>query len=333
MSTCRVRSDLVPKAFEAVKVRALFVSDVHLGTRGCQAELLLEFLNYYHSDQIYLVGDIIDGWRLKSRWYWPRSHNSLVAAVLAKVRAGARVLYIPGNHDSFLRGWRGTSLAGIEVVDESIHYAADGRRYLVLHGDRFDLVATYARWLALLGDAAYAAALAANTWFNRARRGRGLPYWSLSAWAKLKVKNVVNFIGDFESLVAAEARRLDVQGVICGYIHHATMHDGFGVRYINTGDWVESCTAVVEHFDGRFEIVRWPDPIRDGRLKAETVRLGAAPCSGRAIWKDLAAAGLGPAADTLVDERAAIAEEWSCRRSKVSCLNSGMELGLHQRPR
>jgi hypothetical protein len=161
-----------------------------------------------------------------------------------------------------------------------------------------------------------------------------LPYWSLSAWAKLKVKEVVNFIGNFESLVAAEARRLDVQGVICGHIHHATMHDGFGVRYINTGDWVESCTAVVKHFDGRFEIVRWPELLRGGP-KAETVRLGAARWTGRAIWEDLVATtGLGAAAVPLVGERMpANTEEWSCRRTESSCLNPGAELGLHQRPR
>ena len=291
-----------------MKVRALFVSDVHLGTRGCQAELLLDFLNHYQAEQIYLVGDIIDGWRLKARWYWPRSHDEVVATILAKARAGARVLYLTGNHDAFLRAWLGTCFAGIELLDDAVHQAADGQRYLVLHGDRFDLVATHARWLALCGDFAYRAALAANRSLNQARRRCGLPYWSLSAWAKLKVKMAVNFISDFESEIAAEARRLDVQGVICGHIHHAAMHDGFGVRYINTGDWVESCTAVVEHFDCRFEIVRWAEVLRR-RSAAGTVRDGAVHEAGRAFHKGLAEAAveLGSATLALVRERATAA--------------------------
>lgn len=254
-----------------MNVRALFVSDVHLGTRGCQAELLLDFLNQYEADQVYLVGDIIDGWRLKSRWYWPPSHDEVVATILGKVQAGTRVVYIPGNHDAFLRTWLGTSWGGIEFIGEAIHEAVDGRRYLVLHGDRFDLVASHARWLALLGDAAYRAALVVNAWLNQARRRYGLPYWPLSAWAKLKVKKVVSFIGDFEATVVAEARRLGVQGIVCGHIHHATMRDGFGVRYINIGDWVESCSAVVEHFDGRFEIVRWPRARHDQLARSPAV--------------------------------------------------------------
>jgi len=271
-----------------MRVRALFVSDIHLGTRGCQAELLLDFLNHYKADQIYLVGDILDGWRLKSRWYWPRSHHDVVAAVLARVRAGTRVVYISGNHDAFLRPLAGTSFAGIELVDDAIHQAADGRRYLVLHGDRFDLVANHARWVAVCGDLAYRVALAANSSLNRARRRCGLPYWSLSAWAKLKVKKAVKFISDFESEIAAEARRLDAQGVICGHIHHATMHDGFGVRYINTGDWVESCTAVVEHFDGQFEIVRWAGRELQQGL-AEALELGS---TARALVREPATAAM-----------------------------------------
>ena len=281
-------SDLVSNAMDTMKVRTLFVSDVHLGSRGCQAELLLDFLNRCEAEQIYLVGDIIDGWRLKSRWYWPRTHDDVVSAVLARAQEGTRVLYIPGNHDSFLRASLGTPFAGIEVVDQAIHQAADGRRYLVLHGDQFDLVSTHARWLALIGDVAYRTALAANSSLNRSRRKRGLPYWSFSAWAKLKVKEAVNFISNFEQMVVTEAQRLDVQGVICGHIHHATMHDEFGVRYVNTGDWVESCTAVVEHFDGRFEIVRWAEVLRGEA--AAPVRLAAVRKAGRAFQKRLGSA-------------------------------------------
>ncbi|MDA8364163.1 MAG: UDP-2,3-diacylglucosamine diphosphatase [Gammaproteobacteria bacterium] len=256
-----------------MKVRTLLLSDVHLGTRGCQAELLLDFLRHCECEQIYLVGDIVDGWRLKSHWYWPRSHDAVVAYVLAKAREGVQVRYIPGNHDAFLRDSADTWFGGVEILKEAIHETANGRRYLVLHGDRFDLVATYTPWLARMGDIAYRALLAANIPLNRARRRRGLPFWSLSAWTKLKVKEAVNFISDYETRIAAEARRQGVRGVICGHIHHAAMHDNQGVLYINTGDWVESCTAVVEHFDGHFEIVRWPE-IR-GRSDAEVVNLGA----------------------------------------------------------
>ena len=239
--------------------RALFISDVHLGTKGCQAERLLDFLREYDAETIYLVGDIVDGWALKGGWYWPQPHNDVVQKLLRKARKGARVLYIPGNHDEVLRNFYGTHFGGIEVVKEATHEGADGRRYLVTHGDQFDLVVQNARWLALLGDKAYDFAIAVNRIFNMIRRRLGFPYWSLSKWAKLKVKNAVNYIGDFEKTLAAEAERFHADGVICGHIHHPVIHDQFGVRYINCGDWVESCTAIVEHLDGRFEIVTWTE--------------------------------------------------------------------------
>jgi UDP-2,3-diacylglucosamine pyrophosphatase LpxH len=240
-------------------MRTLFISDVHLGMRGCQAERLLDFLRIYDADTIYLVGDIVDGWALKSNWYWPQSHNDVAQKLLRKARKGARLIYIPGNHDEFLRDYFGTHFGGIEVVDSIVHEGADGRRYLVVHGDLFDVVIRHARWLALAGDKAYDLAIAANTLFNRARRAFGFPYWSLSQWAKLKVKNAVNFIGQFEQTLSAEAARHGADGVICGHIHHASIHDDFGLRYINCGDWVESLTAVAEHTDGRFEIITWSD--------------------------------------------------------------------------
>jgi UDP-2,3-diacylglucosamine pyrophosphatase LpxH len=247
-----VTSDDAPHRF-----RALFISDVHLGTRGCQAERLLDFIRHHDADTYYLVGDIIDGWALKSGWYWPQTHNDVVQKLLRKARKGARVIYTPGNHDEFLRDYFGTHFGGIEVVDRAIHEAPGGGRYLVIHGDHFDLVVTQARWLALLGDKAYEFALAANRWFNTVRRRLGFPYWSLSRWAKLKVKNAVNFIGEFERTLVAEAERHHADGVICGHIHHAAIHNDFGIHYVNCGDWVESCTAVAEHFDGRFEIITW----------------------------------------------------------------------------
>jgi len=238
---------------------ALFISDVHLGTRGCQAERLLDFLRYHDADMIYLVGDIVDGWQLQSNWYWPQKHNDVVQKLLRKARKGTRVIYVPGNHDEFLRGYYGTHFGGIDVTETAMHESADGRRFLVIHGDHFDLVVTQARWLALLGDKAYTAAITLNTILNRMRRLLGFPYWSLSKWAKLKVKNAVNYIGQFEKTLAAEAHRHGADGVICGHIHHAVMHDTFGVQYINCGDWVESCTVVAEHPDGRFEIINWSE--------------------------------------------------------------------------
>jgi UDP-2,3-diacylglucosamine pyrophosphatase LpxH len=220
--------------------------------------MLLDFLREVDADTIYLVGDIIDGWRLKSSWYWPQEHNDVVQKLLRKVRKGVRLIYIPGNHDEFLRDYLGTHFGGIEVVDSAVHEAADGRRYLVVHGDKFDVVVRHARWLAYLGDWAYETALRVNAYVNLVRRRLGLTYWSLSQWAKLRVKNAVNFIGEFEQALVTEAQRHRVDGIICGHIHHAAIQERAGIWYINCGDWVESCTAVVETYDGVFEIIRWP---------------------------------------------------------------------------
>ncbi len=239
------------------RVRALFLSDVHLGSKGCQAEKLLQLLAYFDADTIYLVGDIVDGWQLKSGWYWPQSHNDVVQKLLRKARKGARIIYVPGNHDEFLRDYYGRHLGGIDVVESAIHTGADGRRYLVIHGDLFDVVIRHARWLALLGSHAYDVAIWLNTHFNAVRRALGLTYWSLSRWVKLKVKNAVNFIGEFERTLTNEARRRGANGVICGHIHHPMIRAERDLAYVNCGDWVESCTAVVEHFDGTLQIVEW----------------------------------------------------------------------------
>jgi len=237
--------------------RTLFLSDLHLGTRGCQAERVLDFLRHHDAETIYLVGDIIDGWQLKSSWYWPQTHNDIIQKFLRKARKGTRIVYVPGNHDDFLRDYLGVHLGGVVVEEPSLHVSANGRRYLVIHGDRFDAIVTNARWLALLGDWAYTCALVVNRIFNGMRRRIGFPYWSLSQWAKLKVKNAVSYIGEYEKTLVAEAHRHSADGVICGHIHHAAIHDDFGIRYINCGDWVESCTAIAEHSDGRFEIITW----------------------------------------------------------------------------
>ena len=241
------------------RYRSLFLSDLHLGTKGAQADALLEFLRDHDADTIYLVGDIVDGWRLRSGWYWPQSHNDVVQKLLRKARKGARIIYVPGNHDEFLRDFYGTHFGGIEVCETALHVAADGKRYLVIHGDVFDMVVRHARWLAFLGDWAYEIALAISTRINWVRRKLGFTYWSLSAWAKRTVKNAVNYIGRFEETLAAEAERHGVDGVICGHIHSAAMRDFDGFTYINTGDWVESCTALVEHEDGRMEIIHWSE--------------------------------------------------------------------------
>ncbi len=239
------------------RFRTVFISDVHLGTKGCQSGLLLDFLRHVEADTIYLVGDIVDAWRLKSSWYWPQEHNDVVQKLLRQVRKHVRIVYIPGNHDEFLKDYLGTHFGGVEVAANAVHEAADGRRYLVVHGDDFDVVVRHARWLAYLGDWAYETALRLNAYVNIVRRRLGLTYWSLSQWAKLKVKNAVGFIGDYEAALVGEAKRHGVDGIICGHIHHAAIHDGLGIRYMNCGDWVESCTALAETYEGAFELIDW----------------------------------------------------------------------------
>ena len=256
--------------------RAIFISDVHLGTRSCQAERLLDFLRYHDADTIYLVGDIVDGWQLRNGWFWPQSHNDVIQKLLRKARKGSRLIYIPGNHDEFLREFYGTHFGGVEVVEKHVHVGDDGRRYLVIHGDHFDLVVKHARWLALLGDHAYRFTLLLNTVLNGFRRRVGLPYWSVSQWAKLKVKNAVNYISAFERTLAVEACRHQTAGVICGHIHHAAICDVETIRYINCGDWVESCSAVVERQDGAFEIIYWTRDARSVEPETELVEARAA---------------------------------------------------------
>jgi UDP-2,3-diacylglucosamine pyrophosphatase LpxH len=240
---------------QVLDVRTVWVSDVHLGTPGCQAQALLEFLRTTECRTLYLVGDIIDGWQLRRSWYWPQAHNDVVQKILRKARKGTRVVFVPGNHDEFARHFVTHSFGGVEVVDDCIHVTADGRRLWVTHGDLFDGVIQCAKWLAYAGDVAYEWTLKVNRWFNRARARMGLPYWSLSKYLKLKVKRAVSYVSEFEEAVAREARRRGVHGVVCGHIHHAEMRDIDGLLYCNDGDWVESLTALVEHHDGRLEIV------------------------------------------------------------------------------
>jgi len=240
-----------------LRFRTVWISDTHLGTPGCNADLLLDFLKSVQPETLYLVGDIIDGWRLKRGWYWPPRHNDIIRRVLKMANKGCRVVYIPGNHDEAARDYTGLSFGGVAVVREAVHTTADGRRLLVLHGDEFDGVVLYARWLAFLGDYAYSALLTLNLGFNRIRRRVGLPYWSLSAHLKKKVKNAVAFVSRFEEAVAHAAHDRGVDGVVCGHIHSAEIRMFGGVTYYNDGDWVESCTALVEHATGRMEIIDW----------------------------------------------------------------------------
>ena len=242
-----------------LNVRAVWISDLHLGTPGCQTDALLDFLRSVSCSTLYLVGDIVDGWQLRRSWYWPQTHNDVVQKILRKARKGTKVVFVPGNHDEFAREFVTQSFGGIEILEECVHVTADGRHLWVTHGDLFDAVIQNARWLAYAGDAAYDLTLKANRWFNRLRARMGLPYWSLSRYLKYKVKRAVSYVADFEAAVAREARRRGLHGVVCGHIHHAEMREIDGVLYCNDGDWVESLTALVEHHDGRLEIIDWTD--------------------------------------------------------------------------
>jgi len=257
------------------RVRTVWISDVHLGTPGCQAHALLDFLKRVECDTLYLVGDIIDGWQLRRSWYWPQAHNDVVQKLLRKARKGTRVIYVPGNHDEFARKFLEHSFGGIEVAEEWIHTTADGRQLWVTHGDLYDGVIQVARWLALLGDSLYEFTLKLNRHLNSWRARAGLPYWSLSKYLKLKVKRAVSYVGDFEAALAREARKRGVDGLVCGHIHHAEMRDVEGILYCNDGDWVESLTALVEHTDGTLAIVEW------GEVMAGRATLSAAPAAAQ----------------------------------------------------
>ena len=261
--------------------RTVWISDLHLGTPGCQAVALLDFLKRVDCDTLYLVGDIIDGWQLRRSWYWPQSHNDVVQKILRKARKGTRVVFVPGNHDEFARRYLEHTFGGVEVVEDAVHTTADGRRLWITHGDLFDGVIQCAKWLAYLGDSAYGATLKLNQWFNSVRARFGLPYWSLSGYLKLKVKRAVSYVSDFEMAVAREARKRGMHGVVCGHIHHAEMREIDGVLYCNDGDWVESLTALVEHADGRLEITDW------SALRARVAPAGRAVgrAVGRAGWR------------------------------------------------
>lgn len=243
------------------RVRSIFISDVHLGTRACQAERLLEFLRAFESEYLFLVGDILDFWGMSRGVFWSSAQNTVIQKILKRARHGDKVIYIPGNHDEVAREHDGTSFGNIHVHLEYLHIAADGKRYLLLHGDEFDQVTRYHRWLAVLGDHAYAFAVRVNVMLSRLRRSLGIAgYWSLAGFAKRKVKKALDFIWDFEASVAHHARERGVHGVVCGHIHAATIREVNGIVYANCGDWVDSCTSIVEHLDGRLELINWTHP-------------------------------------------------------------------------
>ena len=243
-----------------LRYRAIFISDVHLGTQRAQTSVLLDFLKQTESEQLYLVGDIIDGWSLRQKWLWDQMHNDVIQKILRKARKGTKVVFIPGNHDEQFRDFVGHRFGRVAIMRDAVHKTATGLRYLVIHGDKFDNVVYFAPWLAKLGDWAYERIMQLNGLVNAMRRLLGYGRWSLSAYLKLRVKKAVAFISRFEDAVVREALSRNCKGVICGHIHTPENRMISGIHYLNDGDWVESCSALVEHFDGRFEIIEWHAP-------------------------------------------------------------------------
>jgi UDP-2,3-diacylglucosamine pyrophosphatase LpxH len=257
---------------EVHRYRTIWLSDIHLGSNGCQASYLLDFLRHNDSEYLYLVGDIIDGWQLKKGWYWPQAHNDVVQKILRKARKGTQVVYIPGNHDEGARQFCDLAFGDIHVRGEAFHTTLAGQRLWIVHGDLFDGVIQHAKWLAYLGDTLYTLILVLNRWFNRIRSKLGFQYWSLSQYLKHQVKNAVNFISSFERVMTDEARRRGCDGVVCGHIHKAEIRDIDGVLYCNDGDWVESLSALVETYEGELQVIYWTvmraPPVRAQKARA-----------------------------------------------------------------
>ncbi len=258
------------------RYRTLWISDLHLGTPGCQAEALLDFLRHTECETLYLVGDIVDGWQLRRNWYWPQAHNDVVQKLLRKARKGTRVIFIPGNHDEFARRYLHLNFGGVTVAEDWVHETADGRKLWVIHGDLFDGVIQCAKWLAHVGDSLYEFTLRLNRHLNTLRARMGLPYWSLSQYLKRRVKRAVSYVDDFENAVAREAKKRGLQGVVCGHIHHAELRDIGGTLYANDGDWVESLTALAEQADGTLQILLWSEFLPAARHKAARKAAAAA---------------------------------------------------------
>lgn len=237
--------------------RSVFVSDAHLGTSHSQAEVLYSFLDSIKCDYLYLVGDMIDVWAMRRRWYWPRQYNEVLHKLLKRSRKGAKVIFVPGNHDEFFREFEGYQFGDVQIALAAHHETVDGRRFLVTHGDQFDTVVVCHRWLSVLGDWSYTNLVRLNRVVNWFRKRLGLPYWSLAGAVKRRVKHAVSFITRYEQLLSREADREKVDGVICGHTHQPAMRKMGDIEYCNCGDWVESCTAIVEHTNGRLELIWW----------------------------------------------------------------------------
>ena len=237
--------------------RSVFISDIHLGTKMSQPDKLLDFMKTFECEKIYLVGDIVDCWYMSKKPIWPQFHNDTVQKILRKARKGTEVYYIPGNHDDVLRNYCDNEFGNIMLVRETIHIGVDSKLYLVTHGDQFDIVMRNAEWLAHLGSWAYDVSIELSRFVNKVRTVFGLPYWSLSSYLKNTVKESVSFIGNYEETLSKYVKGKNLNGIICGHIHHANIRDIDGITYMNCGDWVESCTALVENHDGTFEIIKW----------------------------------------------------------------------------
>lgn len=244
-------------------VRSIWISDTHLGFRGCQAELLLNFLHSVHSNNLFLVGDIIDCWSLKRNFYWPQTHNNIIRTILGKAKHGTKVVYIPGNHDELFREYCGNVFGNVEIHKQYIHTTANGRRLLILHGDEFDSIVTHSRLLANIGSHAYGILIKLNVVVHFFRKLFNFTYWSLASHLKHKVKNAVNYISNFEQALTNVAAEKKVDGVVCGHIHHAQISEVNGVLYCNDGDWVESCTALIETHDGQLHLLRWTEKLNN----------------------------------------------------------------------
>jgi len=259
-----------------LRLRSVFISDIHLGFKGCSADLLLDFLHHVQMDRLFLVGDIIDVWSMQKSMFWPQSHDNVLRTILGKAKRGTKVIFIPGNHDEVFRDFDGAVFGNLEIHREYVHQGAGGRRMLVLHGDEFDSVVKCSPWLARLGSSIYDLLLAANPYINRVRRLFGLPHWSLSSYLKNKAKTAVQYIGSFEEAVAQAARKRGVDTVVCGHIHRAEMRDIGGILYCNDGDWVESCTSLVEEMSGELRLIDWPKLLDQVAVARVVVPVGEA---------------------------------------------------------
>ena len=249
------------------RYKTIFISDLHIGSTQCQADTLLDFLKHNESETLYLVGDIIDFWALSKRVYWPRDHNTIIQKILRKARHDTKVIYVPGNHDENVREYDEHVFGDIEVRNSIVHTTVDGKRFLVVHGDEYDTIAKYHQWIAKLGSKGYDFLLEVNRAVRAVRRVMGIQsHFSLAAYIKFKVKNAVQFISDYEQSIVMTLKDEGLDGVICGHIHHAEIKEMDGFLYVNTGDFVESCTAIVEHDCGRLELIRW-DPSLIGTVE------------------------------------------------------------------